>query len=196
MSKGYGPGSSKLPVSTQYGPMARRQEARDNLVRRLNQRFADEHATAIAERQRDVLIRHQGIFIQATLSGPQFTRATVGNRGQAGAWMTVVIGTVVLTFHDAATLRAYAAAWTSSAAQALSLAAWVPQDTPLNDYRKPGVVVTASPRDEIRRRFTDTRTLQIVAGQITWQVRDRAAFAAVQPMWAALDEQADTLFPH
>lgn len=145
--------------------------------------------------QRDRLIRHQGITITATLAGPQWTRATVGNRAQKGAYVTVTVGTIVMTFRDAATLRSYAAEWIAAGAAALQLAKWVLQDAHLNTYRERGVVIAAAPSDQTVHRYVKGRGLLIRAGQVTWQVQDRNAYTGVAEMWATLDAEAADLIP-
>jgi hypothetical protein len=147
------------------------------------------------ESQRGRLIRHQGMAITAILSGPQWTRATVSSGGQKGEHITVVIGTIVMTFHEAPTLRAYAAEWIAAGADALQLPKWVPQDARLNTYREPGVVIAAAPSDKTAHRYVQGRGLLIRAGQVTWQVQDRNAFTGVAEMWADLDAEAAHLLP-
>lgn len=185
----------RLPVSTQYGSQQQRAEAREALLERQIRATSEGNTGIQVESQREQLIRHQGLTIQATLSGPQWVRSTVGNRGQTGAYVTVTIGTIVITFRDPDTLNRYATAWTGAAAEALSVPAWVPQQTRMNRYREPGVVIAAARSDQTQHVRTDRGGLCILAGRVSWQILDRQAYASVTHMWTGTTTATD-IWPH
>lgn len=181
------------PISTQYGTATARAQARDALITR---RTAHDEKTAPRNTRavRDVLIRHQGISILTQLSGPQYVTARATNTGQVGAFLTVVIGTVVITISDPAAARRYAGAWLDHRTFALGLPTWSATETRSNRYAEPGVVICATATDHIAVHPTDT-TVQLIIGRVSWEVLDRTAFTTVAAMWQEVAAKANAIWP-
>jgi hypothetical protein len=185
--------SRRYPTSTLYGTRAARAQARDALLTR--QRTYDRHAEPVeAGSGREALIRHQGISVLTQLSGPQFVIARATGAGQVGAFLTVVIGTVVITFTDRAAARRYAGAWLGHRTTALGLPVWAPAETRTNRYLEPGVVVCATATDHTTTRVT-AGSLLVIIGRVSWEVLDRKAFTTVAAMWQEVTATADTIWP-